>query len=295
MQLQDVSCARDWLLERLVQITGMPGSQLSADVALADLGLSSSEAAELTGDLERWLGTRLSPDLLYHCRTPREVVERALQRGEYSAPGEAQRAAIRAGTDDEPIAIVGMACRFPGARDPAELWSLLSGGHDAICEVPASRWDIDAVYDPTPGTPGRMSTRHGGFIAAIEQFDASAFGISPREAQRMDPQQRLLLEVAWESLEDAGLNRDVLRGSRTGVFVGVSNLEYRDRQFQDRLNIDPYAGTGNASSIVANRLSYYFDLRGPSIAIDTACSSSRFTSRAIVCAAGSPAQPWWAR
>src|ERR1041385_4361781 len=174
----------------------------------------------------------------------------------------------------EPIAIVGMACRFPKARNTQEFWDLLRLGVDAITEVPTSRWNADEFYDPTPGALGKMNTRHGGFIADIDKFDAEAFGISPREAERMDPQQRVLLEVAWEAIEDAGMNRKIIKESQTGVFVGLSNMEYRNLQFSDPKQIDPYAGTGNSASIVANRISYYFDLRGPSLTIDTACSSS---------------------
>ncbi|MEK7278205.1 MAG: polyketide synthase, partial [Chloroflexota bacterium] len=174
----------------------------------------------------------------------------------------------------EPIAIVGLSCRFPKANDPAEFWELLRDGVDAVSEVPADRWDVDAFYDSGPVTRGKMITRWGGFLDRVDLFDPAFFGISPREASRMDPQQRLLLEVAWEALENAGLPPEKLAGSQTGVFVGVSSYDYARFQYDDPKRIDAYAGTGNAHSIAANRLSYVLDLRGPSMAIDTACSSS---------------------
>ncbi|NEO69417.1 beta-ketoacyl synthase N-terminal-like domain-containing protein [Moorena sp. SIO3H5] len=173
------------------------------------------------------------------------------------------------------IAIIGLGCRFPGARNPEEYWRLLCNGVDAITEVPADRWDIDAFYDPKPGTPGKMSTRWGGFLEQVDQFDPQFFGITPRETVYIDPQQRLLLEVAWEALDNAGQVLEKLAHSNTGVFVGISAGDYHQR-FQEGgySAINAYMGTGNALSIAANRLSYLFDFRGPSMAIDTACSSS---------------------
>ncbi len=172
----------------------------------------------------------------------------------------------------EPIAIVGMGCRFPGAQNPEQFWQLICNGIDAITEVPGDRWDIEALYDP--GNPSKMNTRWGGFLEQVDQFDAQFFGIAPREAVYMDPQQRLLLEVAWEALEDAGQAVDQLAGSNTGVFVGISGSDYHQRLRNSYGEINAYMATGNAFSIAANRLSYLFDLRGPSMAIDTACSSS---------------------
>jgi acyl transferase domain-containing protein/acyl-CoA synthetase (AMP-forming)/AMP-acid ligase II/acyl carrier protein len=177
----------------------------------------------------------------------------------------------------EPIAIVGMGCKFPGAAGLDEFWTLLRNGVDAISEIPRDRWDIDALYDPLPGTIGKMSTRWGGFLPGIDQFDPHFFGISPREAASMDPQQRVLLEVAWEALENAGQPPDQLAGTRTGVFVGIGGFDYSNViiNFKDHLQVmNAYLGTGNAHSIAANRISYLLDLRGPSMAIDTACSSS---------------------
>ncbi len=177
----------------------------------------------------------------------------------------------------EPIAIVGIGCRFPGAESLEEFWTLLRNGVDAISEIPIERWDVDALYDPLPGTIGKMSTRWGGFLPGFDKFDPHFFGISPREAASMDPQQRLLLEVTWEALENAGQPPDKLAGSSTGVFVGIGGFDYSNviLNYQDHLKvINAYLGTGNAHSIAANRISYLLDLRGPSAAIDTACSSA---------------------
>ena len=180
-------------------------------------------------------------------------------------------------TKAEPIAIVGIGCRFPGGvHDPAGLWALLMSGVDAITEVPADRWDAGDLYDPDPLAAGKASSRWGGFLDDVDGFDAAFFGISPREAARMDPQQRLLLEVACDALEDAGLGTAALAGRAAGVFVGVHShsSDYWNLQARDRAGLDAYAGTGTSHSVLAGRLSYLLDLRGPSMAIDTACSSS---------------------
>lgn len=174
----------------------------------------------------------------------------------------------------EPIAIIGVGCRFPGAKDPKSFWQLLRNGVDAIAQVPKERWDIDKFYDPEPGTPGKMSTRWGGFLEQVDQFEPSFFGISPREVERMDPQQRLVLEVAWESLENAGIAPSKLSGSQTGVFIALGNYDYCRLLTKDLSLINAYDGTGNTLSIAANRLSYILNLRGPSVLIETACSSS---------------------
>jgi acyl transferase domain-containing protein/acyl carrier protein len=177
----------------------------------------------------------------------------------------------------EPIAIIGMSCRFPGgANSPDEFWRLLESGTDAISQVPSDRWNIDELYDSDPAAPGRMNSRWAGFIDQIDQFDANFFGIAPREAAQMDPQQRLVLEVAWEALEDAGLTKTDLAGSQTGVYVGVHShsTDYVLHQYADPEAIDIYTGTGTAHNVIGGRLAYLFDLRGPTLTVDTACSSS---------------------
>ena len=175
----------------------------------------------------------------------------------------------------EPIAIVGLGCRFPGANGAEAFWQLLDEGRDAVSEVPPNRWDVDAFYDPDPDTPGRMSTRWGGFLDQVDQFDAPFFGISRREAVGMDPQHRLLLETCWEALEYAGQSPRALSGSSTGVFLGISTGDYFGLLRADGLEaMDTYIATGTSHSIAAGRLSYVLGLQGPNVAIDTACSSS---------------------
>jgi acyl transferase domain-containing protein len=179
----------------------------------------------------------------------------------------------------EPIAIVGMACRYPGGGDTADgLWDLLREGRSAVREVPASRWDIDEYYDPDPRTPGGVYTRYGTFLDDIAGWDAEFFGLSPREALRMDPHQRLLLELVWEGLEDAGLSPTRLAGSRTAVMVGfMDTLQYGRLQIERQGGAalaDPYLGQGAVPSVAAGRIAYQLDLMGPTLTVDTACSSS---------------------
>ncbi len=177
----------------------------------------------------------------------------------------------------EPLAIVGIGCRFPGeANDPESFWELLKTGVDAVTEIPEDRWAMEKYYNPVPGAPGKTYSRWGGFIKGIDQFEPEHFGISPSEASYMDPQQRLLLEVAWEALEDAGQVIDRKLGMNAGVFIGISTSDYAQIQSSsdDNSPVDAHTATGGVFSIAANRISYCLNLRGPSIAVDTACSSS---------------------
>jgi acyl transferase domain-containing protein/acyl carrier protein len=175
----------------------------------------------------------------------------------------------------EPIAIVGMGCRFPGGiHGPESFWRFLLDGGDAIDEVPADRWNVNRLHGKVPGAAGRIVSRRGGFLADPAGFDAGFFGISPREAARMDPQQRWLLELTWETLEDAGISPAQLRGSATGVFLGISNSDYGKIQQAFPEQVDGYSNSGNALSIASNRLAFWYDWRGPALSIDTACSSS---------------------
>jgi acyl transferase domain-containing protein len=177
--------------------------------------------------------------------------------------------------DIEPIAVVGIGCRLPGGvRSPDDLWELLANGVHAISETPKDRWLLPAMYHPDPAKPGRMNTRWGGFLDHIDRFDAQFFGISPREAAPADPQQRLLLEVAYEATEDAGVTLVSLAGKRAGVYVGICGFDYGFVQMSDRATMDAYSNLGSALCIAANRISYFFNLIGPSLAVDSACSSS---------------------
>ena len=200
----------------------------------------------------------------------RVVLERALQALE-----EMQRKLDALQRDKkEPIAIVGIGCRFPGAAtDPEAYWKLLHDGVDAIREVPPDRWDIDAYYDPDPDRPGKMYTRMGGFLKEVDKFDAQFFGISPRETAKTDPQQRLALEISWEALENAGIDPQDLMGSQSGVFLGITNTDYA-RVVERAGAIDAYYLTGNCLNFAAGRIAYTLGLQGPAMALDTACSSS---------------------
>lgn len=186
---------------------------------------------------------------------------------------EAKLAAIERARN-EPVAIIGAGCRFPGGASGTDaFWNLLRNGIDGICEVPSNRWSIDDFYSPDADQPGRMSTRWGGFVEDIEWFDAPFFELSPRTVLNMDPQQRLLLETSWEAMEHAGLPPDEWSGKPVGVYVGISSVDFA-HLLRGHEEIDAYTGTGVAFSIAANRLSYFYDFRGPSAAVDTACSSS---------------------
>lgn len=260
-----------WLREQVAAAAQVSVDQVDVTAPLADLGLGSKDLVGLAGSLEDRVGTNVPATLLWEHPTIEAVVDHYCGASPAPAAQPVSRPAASAG---EPIAIVGMACRFPGAPDLDGFWELLTAARDAITEVPADRWDVDEIYDPTGATPGSTRTKWGGFVESVADFDAEFFGISPREADEMDPQQRMFLEVAWEALEDAGLRADELAGSRTGVFVGASTSDHARLATRDLASITAFTGTGNAASIIANRLSYLLDLRGPSMTIDTACSSS---------------------
>lgn len=192
----------------------------------------------------------------------------------------AGHAALVSGQPDAgpaPIAVIGFACRTPGAGDnPEAFWHILKEGLCTITEVPPYRWSVDQYYDANPDAPGKMRCRYGSFLGRVEDFDCRLFGISPKEASYMDPQQRLLLELSWEALEDANMNMEALKGSATGVFVGQSGFDFATQHMTEEslCEITPYVGTGCASSPAAGRISYTFDFKGPSYVVDTACSSS---------------------
>ncbi len=265
-----------FLQDILVEVAGLSGLP-DPTQGFAAMGIDSMMAVKLARRLQSELGSDIDlPATLLFDRP--NIAELA----EYLA-GQLARAesgpAVAAGPDTDhahaPVAVVGLSCRFPGASSPEEFWELLVGERDAVGETPADRWDNDVFYDPDPDAPGKVSTRWGGFIDDIDKFDAAFFGISPREAESLDPQQRLLLEQTWLALEDAGLSAQAVRGSRTGVFVGISTKDYYNLvRMQGQDKIDAYQATGAASSAAAGRLSYFFGFKGPCVALDTACSSS---------------------
>jgi acyl transferase domain-containing protein/acyl-CoA synthetase (AMP-forming)/AMP-acid ligase II/NAD(P)-dependent dehydrogenase (short-subunit alcohol dehydrogenase family)/acyl carrier protein/SAM-dependent methyltransferase len=262
---------RAWLVSRLSVLLRISPDEINPGQPFSSYGLDSLGAVSLAGELQEKLARPLPSSLLFDYPSIESLVRHLAPQTDIE-PGTSP--ARTKDVSNEPIAIIGLACRFPGAKNPQEFWDLLRSGIDAISEVPPERWDIGALYDPKPGTAGKMSTRWGGFLKGVDQFDADFFEISPREAIPMDPQQRLLMEVAWEALEDAAIPPAELSGSKTGVFIGISSFDYSLLQFRELSTIDAYGGTGLAHSVAANRISYFLNLRGPSIAVDTACSSS---------------------
>ncbi len=260
----------EWLRRRLASRTGVQPQEIDVDRPFSHYGLGSAAVVALAGELEERLGRRFSSTLLFDHPTLASLT--SYLEGSEEASLSAGDGAVGGGV--EAIAVIGLGCRFPGAKDPTSYWTMLKEGRHGIREVPGERWDADAVFHQDLAAPGKMNSRWGGFLDEVALFDAGFFGIAPREADRMDPQQRLLLEVTWQALEDAGIPPSSLRESSVGVFVGISTSDYGRLQISDLGSVDALVGSGSASSIAANRISYLFGWRGPSLAIDTACSSS---------------------
>ncbi len=264
-QNEKIEAIENWLVNRISQRLQIEPTEINRQEPLASYGLDSLQVIEMSAELEAWLQRPVMPTIVYDYPT----VEALAQRLAIAQDMPAVSTVRKLKGSDEAIAVIGMACRFPGAPSIQAFWNLLHEGQDAITEVPLSRWDTSQVKAESTN----KQTQWGGFLKQVDQFDPKFFGLSPREATHMDPQQRLLLEVCWEALENAGLSAAELEGSYSGIFMGVSNGDYSRLQ-GSQLDKDVYYGTGNAFSIAANRLSYFLDWQGPSWAIDTACSSS---------------------
>ncbi|MFN0143623.1 MAG: beta-ketoacyl synthase N-terminal-like domain-containing protein, partial [Mycobacterium sp.] len=263
---------RHWLVDYLVTNLDCSPEEIDLDAPFNELGVGSRDAVVLSGELSEHLGQPVSPVDFWQNPTINALAA-ALLTPDAEMTGALPGAT--AGALNEPIAIIGLGCRLPGdIHGPDELWEFLAARRSAVGTVPDGRWQAFDDGSPTTAMALAETTQWGSFLNDIDAFDADFFGITPREADRIDPQQRLLLEVAVEAFEHAGIPAETLQRSQTGVFVGSCMSEYGYLASRDLTKIDAWTGTGGALSIIANRLSYFLDLRGPSLTVDTACSSS---------------------
>ncbi len=303
----DTAAAGRWLVDQLSEVLEIPREAIDCDRPVSESGLDSMLATQLARLLEQRLGKKVPPTICFDYPTVKQLAIALVEQYEFrvgndeatqhdtqvfssrrqpravhtvekkplrSAPSVALGRRTVDSDHDRRIAIIGLSGRFPDAPSIEAFWQNLATGHDSVREIPPWRWSIDRHFDADKSIAGKTYSKWGALLDDIDQFDAPLFHISPREAAAMDPQQRLLLEVAWETLERAGYAGGRLSGTRTGVFVGTMASEYLPRLLEHPESLGTHVGTGNAASVIANRLSYMMNFKGPCLAIDTACSSS---------------------
>src|SRR5690606_33251117 len=273
---------RSWLVTAIARQAELDPDRIDPHRPLVEFGLGSADLVELVIDLSDFAGTFLDTNLFFDHPTIAGVAAVLAPAGPATTEVDSARAqpdvaaqttAPAAEPDDDAIAILSMACRFPGGVDsPEALWRMLDAETDGITDLPPGRWNIDGLYDPDTSAPGRAYTFRGGYIDGLDRFDAAFFGIGPREAAVMDPQQRIMLQLAWEAIERSGRDPRTLHGSRTGVYLGLYSTGYLADPAPEQLN--GQVGTGLSPSVASGRISYTLGLHGPAVSVDTACSSS---------------------
>ncbi|WP_194867533.1 type I polyketide synthase [Pseudoalteromonas sp. PPB1] len=279
---ETISNMEAWLIEQIAMLSGKKVEEISHSQSFSECALNTEEVKKLIRSIEVTYAYTPPPTLLSEKLTIRELSAKIekMSGGDSAVQGlaaenlEFSLDKINQYNQNEPIAIIGMSCRFPDANTPAEYWENLCNGLESVATVPLERWDVEALYHENPLAVGKLATKRGGFLKGIDQLDRNFFNLSVREAKRMDPAHRLMMELGWETFEDAGIVPESIAESKTGVFVGISGSDYAHMQFSEQNSVDAYAGLGSALTNAASRISHFMDLRGPALAIDTACSSS---------------------
>lgn len=274
MSVREIKKKEKQLIELISPYVGKKPNEIEVNASFRSMGISKRKILKIVEDIEKEFDKKISPTVFFEKSNIKMLTEYifGIEDKHHNEPIRQIKY-----NKHEPIAVIGMACRFPGASNTEEYWNILKNGIDCISEVPKSRWNINDYYSPEYDDLGKMYSRHGGYIKDVYDFDAKLFGISKTEALQMDPQHRLLLEVCWEALENANYAPDSLENSNTGVYVGIHNRDYMHRNLYKTDGIDAYSISGGSTSMASGRISYHLGLIGPSMSIDTACSSSLVT------------------
>ncbi|MFT5913902.1 MAG: acyl transferase domain-containing protein [Bacteroidia bacterium] len=261
---------KKWLKKRLSEILNLPIGKISEHEKFSNYGLDSARATLLSAEMKQEFGGNFLPTLFFGYPTIHELGEHLSNPKKNNDKGRKEYKTL-----EEPIAVVGMSCRFPKSNNPEEFWEFMIAGKDAVSEVPKSRWNMADYYDPDPKAEGKTNTKYGAFLEGdIDDFDPFFFDISPREAIEMNPSQKVILEIVWEALQNAGIPYQDLEGSKTGVFIGSVWNDFERIRLKKHAPVNQHSAVGQSPNIVANRVSYAFGFQGPSLVIDSACSSS---------------------